>query len=77
MAIVHQDKDQSMAWCIDCHRNPEPHLRPLDQITNLAWHAGDDDDSDAEIKAKQLELGKKLKAENNINPQANCAVCHR
>ncbi|MCF7960917.1 MAG: cytochrome c family protein [Pirellula sp.] len=77
MSIVHQDKDQSMAWCIDCHRNPEPHLRPLDQITNLAWHAGDDDDSDAEIKAKQLELGKKLKKDNNINPQANCAVCHR
>ncbi|MEQ1825925.1 MAG: cytochrome c3 family protein [Pirellula sp.] len=77
MEIVHQDKDHSMTWCIDCHRNPEPHLRPVDQITNLAWHAGDSDDSDAEIRAKQLELGKRLKSEKNIDPQTNCAVCHR
>jgi len=69
MEIVYQAKDQSMAWCIDCHRNPEPHLRPVEEITNLAWSAGSE--------AEQLELGTKLKAEKNINPQANCAVCHR
>jgi len=77
MEIVHQAKDQSMTWCIDCHRHPEPHLRPVDQVTNLAWHAGDEDDTEEEITAKQLELGTRLKAENNINPLANCAVCHR
>ena len=77
MEIVQQAKDQSMAWCIDCHRNPEPHLRPVDQITNLAWHAGNEDDSAETISTKQLELGKALKAEKNINPQTNCAVCHR
>ncbi len=69
MEIVYQAKDQSMAWCIDCHRHPEPHLRPVEEITNLAWSAG--------TEAEQLELGAKLKAEKNINPQANCAVCHR
>ena len=68
MEIVHQDKNQSMAWCLDCHRNPEPHLRPVDQVTNMAWSLP---------AAEQLELGKKLRAENNINPQVNCAVCHR
>jgi hypothetical protein len=26
---------------------------------------------------EQLALGKKLVEENNINPQTNCAVCHR
>jgi menaquinone reductase, multiheme cytochrome c subunit len=69
MEIVHQDKDQSMTWCIDCHRHPEPHLRPVEEITNLAWSAGS--------KEEQLALGAKLKAEKNINPQTNCAVCHR
>lgn len=69
MEVVHQDKDQSMAWCIDCHRNPTPHLRPVEEITNLSWSAGSD--------AEQLELGAKLKTEKNINPQTNCAVCHR
>ncbi len=69
MEIVYQAKTQSMAWCIDCHRNPEPHLRPVEEVTNLAWSAGDE--------AAQLALGKKLREENNINPQDNCAVCHR
>ena len=26
-----------MSWCLDCHRNPQDALRPLDQITNLNW----------------------------------------
>ena len=34
MEVVTQRKPLSMGWCLDCHRNPEPHLRPLDQITN-------------------------------------------
>jgi menaquinone reductase, multiheme cytochrome c subunit len=69
MEIVHQDKDQSMTWCVDCHRNPERHLRPVEEITNLAWSAGSEEE--------QLALGKKIKEEKNLNPQANCAVCHR
>ena len=69
MDIVHQDKDQSMTWCVDCHRHPEPHLRPVEEITNLAWSAGSPEE--------QLALGKKLKEEKSINPQTNCAVCHR
>ncbi len=69
MDIVHQDKDQSMAWCVDCHRNPAPHLRPVEEITNLAWSAGSAED--------QLKLGKTIMEEKNIQPQENCAVCHR
>ena len=30
-----------MGFCLDCHRNVESHLRPLDQITNLDWDAHD------------------------------------
>ncbi len=69
MEVVYQAKDQSMTWCIDCHRNPAPHLRPVEEITNLAWSAGSEEE--------QLALGKKLMEENNIKPQTNCAVCHR
>ena len=31
-----------MSWCLDCHRNPAPNLRPRDQITNMAWQPPDD-----------------------------------
>jgi hypothetical protein len=37
MAVVRHDQPQSMGWCLDCHRNPEQSLRPLDQITNLNY----------------------------------------
>jgi menaquinone reductase, multiheme cytochrome c subunit len=67
MDIVYQAKDQSMTWCIDCHRNPEPHLRPRDQVTNLAWTPDMSPDFDV---AKHM-------IDNNIKPQTNCAVCHR
>ncbi|MBC7783311.1 MAG: cytochrome c3 family protein [Burkholderiales bacterium] len=38
---VHQAKNLSMAWCLDCHRNPTGVLRPRDQVTNLGWKIGD------------------------------------
>jgi hypothetical protein len=37
MPVVYHAEPHSMAWCLDCHRNPETALRPLDQITNLNW----------------------------------------
>src|SRR5947208_8859028 len=30
-------KDLSMRWCLGCHRNPEPNLRPAEKIYDLAY----------------------------------------
>ena len=30
MEVVYQAENHSMGWCLECHRNPEEHLRPLD-----------------------------------------------
>ena len=65
MEVVYQAKELSMAWCITCHRNPEPHLRPIEEVTNLAWEAPEDWDPAEHKKAQK------------INPQVHCAVCHR
>ena len=35
MAYVEQAEPLTMAWCLDCHRDPDPHLRPLDRITSM------------------------------------------
>jgi hypothetical protein len=59
-----------MTWCVDCHRNPEPHLRPTDLVTKLDWKAED-------IGEDAAKLGARLKEEKNIHPMTNCAVCHR
>ena len=67
MEVVKQVEPLSMGWCLDCHRNPDMHLRPLDQITNMNWQAG----------AGQLEYAKRIKEERNINPPVDCSGCHR
>jgi hypothetical protein len=37
MDVVYQDQSLAMKWCLDCHRAPENHLRPLDKVTDLGW----------------------------------------
>lgn len=66
MEVVYQAEPLSMGWCLDCHRNPEPHLRPLDKVTDLAWAPAD-----------PMELGRRLREEYNINPSTDCDTCHR
>ena len=41
MRVVHHAEAQSMSWCLDCHKNPEKHLRPLDEVFNLKWQPED------------------------------------
>jgi menaquinone reductase, multiheme cytochrome c subunit len=71
MEVVHQDKNLSMAWCLDCHRNPAPHIRPVEFVTKLDWEPQKDSGEDA------LTIGTRLVDERNIHPKTNCAVCHR
>lgn len=69
MEVVYQAEELSMAWCIGCHRNPDPHLRPVDKVTQLDWEPPEGHDQEAFAKAHKEKL--------NINPQVSCAVCHR
>jgi hypothetical protein len=40
MALVFQSKTLLMEWCLNCHRNPENHLRPKSEVFNIAWGPG-------------------------------------
>ncbi|QDU76721.1 hypothetical protein Pan97_37760 [Bremerella volcania] len=75
MDVVQVVEPISMSWCLECHRDPDTHIRPADEVTNLAWgtEAGGNAMSDEE---KRL-LGKQLREELNINPSTNCSTCHR
>jgi hypothetical protein len=37
MAQMQQVSSLAMGWCLDCHRNPGPHLRPTEAITAMGW----------------------------------------
>ena len=67
MEVVRQVEPLSMAWCLECHRDPAPHLRPYDLITDTSWIPPDD----------QREVGARLIEERRIAPSDACTVCHR
>jgi hypothetical protein len=37
MPVVRQVAPLTMQWCLDCHRDPGPHLRPKSELTNMRW----------------------------------------
>jgi len=67
MERVYQAKPLSMAWCLDCHRHPDAHLRPAEFETRMDWKPEED----------PAVLGHRLRVEHNINPSTDCWTCHR
>lgn len=61
MEVVRQDQPLSMAWCLDCHRDPKPNLRPKDQVTNMEWD-------------KSQSPGF---TPPEVHPPQHCSGCHR
>ena len=51
------------------HRNPEPHLRPKEEVFNMKWKAED-----------QETLGARLAQEYHLRRETDltsCSTCHR
>ena len=72
MDVVAQAQPLSMSWCLDCHRNPAPHLRPQSEITNLGWKPP--------VGQEGESLGRELMAHYKIRDAAymtSCSTCHR
>jgi hypothetical protein len=67
MEQVYQVKTLSMGWCLECHRNPAPNLRPVQFVTDMEWTPDGD----------PAALGRRLMKEHKISPSTNCSTCHR
>ena len=74
MEVVYQAEPLSMGWCLECHRAPEEHLVPPDEVTNLAYleEIKQDDERYAQLIAANLE---RIESEG-IKPPQNCSACH-
>ena len=89
MEKVYHAESHSMAWCLDCHRNPEKHLRPLEEVYNLDYdpevylQENEVIDTEGLIVARgdrisnPEDFGKFLKARWGVQPKESCATCHR
>jgi hypothetical protein len=73
MEIVRQVEPLSMGWCLECHRDPTPHIRPAGvSPTQMNWEPTADSKAAA---AKLLEW----QGDNApvLNPPTHCSACHR
>jgi hypothetical protein len=62
MALDYQVAPLSMGWCLDCHRAPEEHLVPRDQITRMEPSQND---------------GRALAQLYGTRHLTHCTACHR
>ncbi len=67
MGQVLQERSLLMQWCLDCHRHPEPNLRPPSEVTNMEWAPGE----------AQEALGRRLRVQLDVHPTTDCSGCHR
>jgi hypothetical protein len=68
MAQTWKARTLYMGWCLSCHRDPAPHLRPKDKVFDPHWQ-----------RTPTTPAGEALVAQYHIHPQtlSDCSVCHR
>lgn len=62
MARVYSVESLRMGFCLDCHRNPAPHLRDPALVTDIDWRP-----TDEKNPARLAQ----------VDPPTNCSGCHR
>ena len=65
MEVVGVQEPLAMQWCMNCHRNPEEHIRPPSEVTNMSW------------EPDEAWLAQRDEVVSNLNPPLNCSGCHR
>jgi len=69
MPLIRQVAPLTMQWCLDCHRDPAPALRPREAVFEMGWRPPADRRTQGQdlIEAYGIEVG-------NLD---TCYVCHR
>ncbi|MDN5850662.1 MAG: cytochrome c family protein [Nitrococcus sp.] len=69
MPLMQQAKPLSMQWCLGCHRNPAPNLRPLGKITAMGYQPAQDG-IPGEVLMQRYGI-------DHPNRLSECYTCHR
>lgn len=85
MEVVAQNQPLSMAWCLDCHSDPAPNLRPVEALTAMGWKPDLNWSEKARHIAGTLNPPGSLSAAAKRGPNgelltyatAGCSGCHR
>jgi len=68
MPLSYKESKLTMAFCLNCHRDPGPQLRPESEIYNTEWHRTKDTPSPQTLLKHYHIGGRKL---------TDCSICHR
>jgi len=78
-----------MGWCLGCHRNPAPYLRPKDEVTTMGYRPPNDSNAkrsglspaateDTLAVAQGGTTGGPVeRVDYDVHPGTNCTTCHR
>ncbi|PEQ13655.1 cytochrome C [Novosphingobium sp. PC22D] len=71
MPLTWRAKAFEMKFCLDCHRDPAPHLRPPEQVTRMDWSDWSEDRAEA--------FGMAAMRRFHVEPARldSCEICHR
>jgi hypothetical protein len=67
MPAIQQVAPLTMGWCLECHRNPGPFLRPPEAITAMGWQPEGD----------PIALERELMKRYDVHTRTSCTTCHR
>jgi hypothetical protein len=67
--VIWPTEPLTMEWCLKCHRNPEEHVMPRNQVFNLTWQSPGNQD----VMGRGLMNEYKIRDARTLT---NCSVCH-
>lgn len=71
MAAVFQENTLQMEWCLACHRDPKPNIRPQSEIYNMKF------DADLMTPEQEAEVSERVKKLRSTELLTSCSTCHR
>jgi hypothetical protein len=82
MNLTMQARTLLMEWCIACHRAPENHLRPKEEVTSMLYNPNNPlkDPEGKDYPLGQKERGMMLKKDYHVRDAVtltSCSMCHR
>ncbi|MFY9673011.1 MAG: cytochrome c3 family protein [Terriglobales bacterium] len=83
MPLMYQEASLQMEWCLECHRDPQSHLRPRDQVFNMRYQKPTSSlpvQVDGASYTDQESLGSTLVKKyqlRSVQDITSCNTCHR
>jgi hypothetical protein len=69
MPLMYRAETFTMSWCLDCHQDPAPRLRPRAAVTTMGWRTEHD----------RRAVGERMIEEHHVDTEnlTHCYICHR